>query len=73
MAGPMNCPVCHLPVEDLPALSDHLVGEAGRSDADHVMWLNRNVTKHQVPAAELRDLLAPALFGTGSTGDRVAR
>jgi hypothetical protein len=37
----------------MDALAEHLVLEAGRSDVAHVMWLNRNVTKHRVAADEL--------------------
>lgn len=67
------CPVCGLAVEDLGSLAAHLVGEAERSDIAHVMWLNRNVTKHRVGVAQLAALLEQ--YGDGGLvgDDRVPR
>jgi len=59
--------------EDLASLAAHLVGEAGRSDIAHVMWLNRNVTKHRVDAAGLAALLEQDRDGGSSGADRVGR
>ena len=41
------CPVCNLKFcnNDFLALSEHFTGKAKDSDALHVMWLNRNITK----------------------------
>jgi hypothetical protein len=67
------CPVCGLSVDDARELAIHLVGEAERSDIAHVMWLNRNVTKHRVGVAQLAALLERP-GDSGSVGeDRVAR
>jgi len=62
-----------LSVEDLGALAAHLVREADRSDVAHVMWLNREVTKRRVGAAELAVLLERDGTGPPSGEDRVAR
>jgi hypothetical protein len=51
----------------------HLVERAEASDGDHVMWLNRHVTKLRVAAADLEPLLAEVLAGGGRAGDRVNR
>jgi hypothetical protein len=60
------CPVCGNEVGDL---AGHLVARAGRSDGQHIMWLNRNVTKKAVDAEELARLLADPAIGS----DRVRR
>jgi hypothetical protein len=57
----------------MDALAEHLVLEAGRSDVAHVMWLNRNVTKHRVAAAELAVLLRRRTEGMATGEDRVER
>ena len=67
------CPVCGLPVEDACSLAAHLIGEAERSDIAHVMWLNRNVTKHRAGVAQLAALLEQYGGGGLSGEDRVAR
>ena len=67
------CPVCTTEVADLGVLASHLVELAEESDIGHVMWLNRHVTKHRTPAAELELLVAEELGGGGSSGDRIAR
>ncbi len=48
-----RCPVCERPFQSSEEFSSHFLAEAGRSDAGHVMWLNRNVTKQKENAAEL--------------------
>lgn len=70
---PQACPVCGIPQGDLPAVAAHLVERAEASDGDHVMWLNRHVTKLRVAAADLEPLLAEVLAGGGPAGDRVNR
>jgi hypothetical protein len=67
------CPICDLRVDDVRSLAAHLVAEADRSDIAHVMWLNRNLTKHRVGVAELAALLEPAGDGGSAGEDRVAR
>ena len=67
------CAVCGYSADGLPALAAHLVAEAERSDVAHVMWLNRNVTKHRVGVDELCRLLAETADGRSAGGDRVAR
>ena len=39
-------------------LAGHFVAEAGRSDAGHVMWLNRNITKNKSDRKTLSRLLS---------------
>jgi hypothetical protein len=67
------CPVCEVPQADLPAMAAHFVERAEASDGNHVMWLNRHVTKLRVSAADLEPLLAAVLAGGNTTGDRVNR
>jgi hypothetical protein len=67
------CPVCGVSVEDLDQLAVHLVGGAESSDIAHVMWLNRNVTKHRVDAARLAVLLQRFADGESAGEERVAR
>lgn len=59
--------------DPLVALAGHLVDEAARSDVDHVMWLNRNVTRRRVDADELAALLTAWFAGATSGEDRVRR
>jgi hypothetical protein len=56
-----------------PALAAHLIEQAEKSDGAHVMWLNRNVTKHQTGAVELAGLLVAWASATPSGQDRVKR
>src|SRR5438445_12680853 len=44
--------------DDFDDLAGHFVAEAGRSDAGHVMWLNRNITKNKSDRKTLAKLLA---------------
>jgi hypothetical protein len=67
------CPVCGLTVRDVGSLAAHLVGEAERSDIAHVMWLNRNLTKHRVGVAQLAVLLEQYAGGGPAGEDRVVR
>lgn len=68
-----ECPVCGQPVEELAALARHLVEKAEASDGGHVMWLNRNVTKHRTDAAHLTELLGRLASGRPPGEDRVVR
>ena len=75
MDQPERCPVCGipLPAASWAALAEHLVEQADLSEDRHVMWLNRNVTKHQTDVDGLVPLLQAALAGDGPTGERVRR
>jgi hypothetical protein len=57
--------VCGVTIEPASwdGLAAHLVERAAASDDRHVMWLNRNVTKHATDAARLAGLLEQALGG----------
>jgi hypothetical protein len=69
-----RCPVCGTATAGgAPALAAHLVEQADKSDGAHVMWLNRNVTKHQTGAVELAALLLAWASATPSEQDRVKR
>jgi hypothetical protein len=65
--------VCESRLPSWERLAEHLVERAAASDDRHVMWLNRNVTKHRTDAAGLVPLLREALAGEGSTGERIRR
>ena len=54
-------------------LAEHLVERAATSDDRHVMWLNRNVTKHQTDADALAVLLERAAAGDEPAAERVKR
>ncbi|HWG72468.1 MAG TPA: C2H2 type zinc finger domain-containing protein [Acidimicrobiales bacterium] len=73
MEESVACPVCGTAREDLAALASHLVESAEASDGRHVMWLNRNATKHRISAAGLQLLLGPALAGDRLSSDRIKR
>ena len=51
MNAGLLCPVCGTPAADPGSLAEHLVTRAGTSDAGHIMWMNRNVTKLALPVA----------------------
>jgi hypothetical protein len=51
-------------------LAEHFVAEADASDARHVMWMNRKVTKHRTPAPVLAELLE-AVIGRGEQPDGI--
>ncbi len=55
---------------DYGSLSSHLYGMAGMSDPDHVMWLNKNITKKKTHVNELAKLLA-GYFNFQVTGLKV--
>src|SRR3989442_7601380 len=62
------CPSCGVGFqkhEDFDDLAGHFVAEAGRSDAGHVMWLNRNITKNKSDRKTLAKLLG-VFFDLGS-------
>lgn len=71
--GSLICPVCESAFKDLSSLSVHLVEMAEASDGAHVMWLNRNLTKHRTSTVELERLLAAAMDGGGISSDKVKR
>ncbi|HYK93022.1 MAG TPA: iron-containing redox enzyme family protein [Thermoplasmata archaeon] len=49
------CPVCFDRTQGpgLSGLAEHLYERAGRSDPEHVRWLNQNVTSQKTPVPEL--------------------
>ena len=56
-----KCPSCGVGFQkhnDFDDLAGHFVAEAGRSDAGHVMWLNRNITKNKSDRKKLSRLLS---------------
>jgi pyrroloquinoline-quinone synthase len=63
------CPVCDRVVESYDALAEHFSAEASKSDASHVMWLNRNITKDKNSTPNLSHLLQD-FFDTGNKGLR---
>ena len=73
MDDPVTCAVCGIEAPDLATLASHLAARAEASDGRHVMWLNRNVTKHRTSAAELEALLAAARRGDELESDRIRR
>lgn len=55
----LRCPSClGFETQDYRYLADHMIKETGKSDPDHVMWLNRYLTKERVNAVELEQLLS---------------
>ena len=64
-----KCPVCERAYEAYDRLSTHFSDEAARSDASHVMWLNRNITKEKGGEKELESLLSE-FFDTEKAGLR---
>ena len=73
MDAAVACPVCGAGATAISALADHFVAMSERSDAGHIMWLNRNVTKLRTPASDLEPLLAAALSGERPVTTRVNR
>ena len=67
------CPVCGTGAAAVGTLAEHFVELSDRSDARHIMWLNRNVTKLRTPAGDLAPLLAAALAGERPATVRVLR
>jgi pyrroloquinoline-quinone synthase len=51
------CPVCEAETESYDALGGHFSKEASKSDAGHVMWLNRNIAKDKNSTPDLPRLL----------------
>lgn len=64
-----KCAVCAttFPSGDYRGLAGHFYGMADKSDAGHVMWLNKNLTKQKMDIGELSNLLT-AYFDFQSTG-----
>lgn len=56
----MKCTVCDFSTKkgDYTGLSSHLTKMASRSDASHVMWLNRYITKKKQEPEELEKMLS---------------
>lgn len=73
MDAVVACPVCGAGATAVRALADHFVELSEQSDARHIMWLNRNVTKLRTPAADLEPLLAAVLAGERPATVRVPR
>jgi pyrroloquinoline-quinone synthase len=55
------CPVCEAKAPSFGALAEHFSGETKKSDAGHIMWLNRNITKDRGDESELSSLLSEFL------------
>ena len=53
----MLCPVCLVFKGDASPLADHFIKMAGKSDADHVMFLNRYLTRYSMNSDDLATLL----------------
>ncbi len=68
-----SCPICECQVTDLHQLAVHLFNKAQVSDGQHIMWLNRNLTKFQVPVEKLYKLLEQSGFGKPNNQDVVTR
>ena len=53
------CPVCsgRFSRGDYKALSSHFISNAKMSDADHIRWLNHNITKKKATEDELEKML----------------
>lgn len=65
----MRCFACSLAtVEDFDDLAQHFFEEAADSDPDHVMWLNRNITKKKVSPEALAQKLQAYHESTRSLG-----
>ena len=59
------CPVCESTCLSYEALATHFSDEAKKSDVDHVMWLNRNISKDRGDESRLPELLAGFLDPSG--------
>lgn len=70
--GSLLCPVCASPAQDLFVLASHLVEKAEASDGGHVMWLNRNLTKHRKSIEEIERLLV-SLVAEDRPSDEVVK
>ena len=55
-----KCAVCGttFPIGEYGTLSSHLFAMADKSDIDHVMWLNNNITRKKTDVGELSTLLS---------------
>lgn len=64
----MKCPVCRdILSSGYTKLADHFIEEARISDASHIMWLNRNVSKLKTESSDLAVKLEE-FFSLGSGG-----
>ncbi len=65
----VDCPVCALKFDygDYLGLADHFVSESSESDALHVSWLNRNLTKERLSVNQLSRHLSD-YYSLGSSG-----
>ncbi len=61
----MRCMVCGRSSDTYSALARHFLKRAASSDPDHVMWLNRNITRQKVGEGELSGRLEA--FSTDAT------
>lgn len=73
MASATECPVCGTSTDGWDGLARHLVDRADASDASHVMWLNRSLTKERLPPAHLVPLLQRLHGGDDPGRPRVRR
>lgn len=69
----IECPICHVKIKNLSQLASHLVVKANESEAQHVMWLNRFVTKDRVDKKQLHRLLTNRSTGQTQGRDTVQR
>lgn len=69
----ISCPICEYRVTDLHELAMHLFDKAQASDGQHIMWLNRNITKFQVPAEKLYQLLIQSDLDHPNNQDVISR
>lgn len=53
----VKCPVCEQSSASYELVGQHFLTESDKSDARHVMWLNRNLTKNKGDGEELPRLL----------------
>ena len=53
----VKCPACEEVFDSYGKLASHFSGQSETSDAGHIMWLNRNITKEKEREKELPDLL----------------
>lgn len=67
------CAVCQATFRDMSGLAEHFLETAARSDSDHIMWLNRKVSKDRKSAAELEKLLCSQASGILRRDEKVKR
>lgn len=72
----MKCTVCDYRSESklFTDLSQHFLDQATKSDADHVMWLNRYITSKRTDAEALAEKLSNFFsIGEGNLGEWIVR